>query len=65
MSCFRGTLGNPDYVSFELVDRDWMVAAAEWYDYGVYVYDSTNARGDYGPDGRIDYLYLYGSTAEL
>lgn len=63
--CLVDELGDPTDVRFAAVGKDWLVSGMNWDEHGVYAYDNYDARGDYEPDGRIDSMNLYGSTAEF
>jgi hypothetical protein len=64
-SCFVAALGDPDDVTFDLVDKDWVVSSASWNLQGLRAYDYYGDRGSYDPDGYVDILYLEGLQGEL
>ncbi|MFN7143576.1 MAG: hypothetical protein ACK4YP_07375 [Myxococcota bacterium] len=64
-ACFVDELGYPDSVRFEALDKDWLVTSMSWSEHSVYAYDYYDARGGFEPDGVVDTMTMYGSTAEF
>lgn len=59
-ACFVDALGAPGSVRFALDGGEWLATSLSWSEIGVYD-DYVNKNGDFGPDGRIDGITLYGS----
>lgn len=60
MGCFFETFGEPDEAEMAWADGEWSVTAVAFDRLGLYAYDWAGPY-DGRPDGKVDYIALYGT----